>query len=143
MEKSRSHTNLFPCFMSRLSPEERAQVAAQLDELTDTYSQLCDSSSQQLQQLEQQLAKEEERKVESTEGLITNWKGKVLRAEGTDAHRDTGLSRSNLLLWHTHPLLIDSCPNHITVILICYFAALMWHLCLCICIKTIGAIPAS
>uniref|UniRef100_A0A667ZAL9 Microtubule actin crosslinking factor 1 n=1 Tax=Myripristis murdjan TaxID=586833 RepID=A0A667ZAL9_9TELE len=48
---------------SKLSPEERAQVAAQLDELTDTYSQLCDSSSQQLQQLEQQLAKEEERKV--------------------------------------------------------------------------------
>ncbi|XP_029919029.1 microtubule-actin cross-linking factor 1 isoform X3 [Myripristis murdjan] len=47
---------------SKLSPEERAQVAAQLDELTDTYSQLCDSSSQQLQQLEQQLAKEEERK---------------------------------------------------------------------------------
>ncbi|KAM6973819.1 microtubule-actin cross-linking factor 1 [Tautogolabrus adspersus] len=48
---------------SKLSPEERAQVEAQLDELTDTYNQLCDSSTQQLQQLEQQLAKEEERKV--------------------------------------------------------------------------------
>nr|XP_033493655.1 microtubule-actin cross-linking factor 1 isoform X18 [Epinephelus lanceolatus] len=48
---------------SKLSPEERAQVEAQLDELTATYNQLCDSSTQQLQQLEQQLAKEEERKV--------------------------------------------------------------------------------
>nr|XP_033493657.1 microtubule-actin cross-linking factor 1, isoforms 1/2/3/5 isoform X20 [Epinephelus lanceolatus] len=47
---------------SKLSPEERAQVEAQLDELTATYNQLCDSSTQQLQQLEQQLAKEEERK---------------------------------------------------------------------------------
>ncbi|XP_049458909.1 microtubule-actin cross-linking factor 1 isoform X15 [Epinephelus fuscoguttatus] len=48
---------------SKLSPEERAQVEAQLDELTATYNQLCDSSTQQLQQLEQQLAKEEERKM--------------------------------------------------------------------------------
>ncbi|GLD59413.1 microtubule-actin cross-linking factor 1 [Lates japonicus] len=48
---------------SKLSPEERAQVEAQLDELTSTYNQMCDSSTQQLQQLEQQLAKEEERKV--------------------------------------------------------------------------------
>ncbi|XP_041867704.1 microtubule-actin cross-linking factor 1 isoform X2 [Melanotaenia boesemani] len=48
---------------SKLSPEERAQVEAQLDELTATYNQLLDSSTQQLQQLEQQLAKEEERKV--------------------------------------------------------------------------------
>ncbi|XP_028278050.1 microtubule-actin cross-linking factor 1 isoform X18 [Parambassis ranga] len=48
---------------SKLSPEERAHVEAQLDELTSTYNQLCDSSTQQLQQLEQQLAKEEERKV--------------------------------------------------------------------------------
>ncbi|XP_039977308.1 microtubule-actin cross-linking factor 1 isoform X6 [Xiphias gladius] len=48
---------------SMLSPEERAHVEAQLDELTSTYNQMCDSSSQQLQQLEQQLAKEEERKV--------------------------------------------------------------------------------
>ncbi|XP_054873555.1 microtubule-actin cross-linking factor 1 isoform X8 [Amphiprion ocellaris] len=47
---------------SKLSPEERANVEAQLDELTTTYNQLCDSSTQQLQQLEQQLAKEEERK---------------------------------------------------------------------------------
>lgn len=47
----------------RLSPEERAQVEAQLDELKATYTQLCDSSNQQLQQLQQQLAKEEERKV--------------------------------------------------------------------------------
>ncbi|XP_074542218.1 microtubule-actin cross-linking factor 1, isoforms 1/2/3/4 [Halichoeres trimaculatus] len=47
---------------SKLSPEERANVEAQLDELTATYNQLCDSSTQQLQQLEQQLAKEEERK---------------------------------------------------------------------------------
>ncbi|XP_060914958.1 microtubule-actin cross-linking factor 1 isoform X1 [Labrus mixtus] len=48
---------------SKLSPEERAHVEAQQDELTATYNQLCDSSTQQLQQLEQQLAKEEERKV--------------------------------------------------------------------------------
>uniref|UniRef100_A0A668VIB6 Microtubule actin crosslinking factor 1 n=1 Tax=Oreochromis aureus TaxID=47969 RepID=A0A668VIB6_OREAU len=48
---------------SKLSPEERAHVEAQLDELKTTYNQLCDSSTQQLQQLEQQLAKEEERKV--------------------------------------------------------------------------------
>ncbi|XP_051247425.1 microtubule-actin cross-linking factor 1 isoform X19 [Dicentrarchus labrax] len=48
---------------SKLSPEERAHVEAQLDELKATYNQLCDSSTQQLQQLEQQLAKEEERKV--------------------------------------------------------------------------------
>ncbi|XP_022599786.1 microtubule-actin cross-linking factor 1-like [Seriola dumerili] len=47
---------------SKLSPEERAHVEAQLDELTSTYNQMCDSSTQQLQQLEQQLAKEEERK---------------------------------------------------------------------------------
>lgn len=52
----------------RLSPEERANVEAQLDELTATYSTLCDSSTQQLQQLEQQLAKEEERKVFWLEG---------------------------------------------------------------------------
>uniref|UniRef100_A0A668VIA6 Microtubule actin crosslinking factor 1 n=1 Tax=Oreochromis aureus TaxID=47969 RepID=A0A668VIA6_OREAU len=49
---------------SKLSPEERAHVEAQLDELKTTYNQLCDSSTQQLQQLEQQLAKEEERKVD-------------------------------------------------------------------------------
>uniref|UniRef100_A0A673B7Q9 Microtubule actin crosslinking factor 1 n=1 Tax=Sphaeramia orbicularis TaxID=375764 RepID=A0A673B7Q9_9TELE len=53
---------LLPCAVFRLSPEERAQVEAQLDELKATYNQLCDSSTQQLQQLEQQLAKEEERK---------------------------------------------------------------------------------
>lgn len=53
--------------MSRLSPEERANVEAQLDELTATYNQLCESSTQQLQQLEQQLAKEEERKVDFLE----------------------------------------------------------------------------
>ncbi|XP_047185982.1 microtubule-actin cross-linking factor 1 isoform X7 [Scophthalmus maximus] len=47
---------------SKLSPEERAQVEAQLDGLTSTYNQMCDSSTQQLQQLEQQLAKAEERK---------------------------------------------------------------------------------
>lgn len=47
---------------SKLSPEERAQVEAQLDGLTATYNQMCASSTQQLQQLEQQLAKEEERK---------------------------------------------------------------------------------
>uniref|UniRef100_A0A8C7WD47 Microtubule-actin cross-linking factor 1-like n=1 Tax=Oncorhynchus mykiss TaxID=8022 RepID=A0A8C7WD47_ONCMY len=49
---------------SKLSPEERAQVTSQLDELTATYSQLCDSSTAQLQQLVQQQAKEEQRKVE-------------------------------------------------------------------------------
>uniref|UniRef100_A0A3B5MDW0 Uncharacterized protein n=1 Tax=Xiphophorus couchianus TaxID=32473 RepID=A0A3B5MDW0_9TELE len=48
---------------SKLSPEERAAVEAQLDDLTATYNQLLDSSTQQLQQLEQQLAREEERKV--------------------------------------------------------------------------------
>ncbi|KAM9419819.1 microtubule-actin cross-linking factor 1-like isoform 33-T33 [Salvelinus alpinus] len=48
---------------SKLSPEERAQVTCQLDELTATYSQLCDSSTAQLQQLVQQQAKEEQRKV--------------------------------------------------------------------------------
>ncbi|XP_047461915.1 microtubule-actin cross-linking factor 1 isoform X24 [Mugil cephalus] len=48
---------------SKLSPEERAQVEAQLNELTATYTQLCHTSTKQLQQLEQQLAKEEERKV--------------------------------------------------------------------------------
>ncbi|XP_052440234.1 microtubule-actin cross-linking factor 1 isoform X18 [Carassius gibelio] len=48
---------------SKLSPEERAQVVSQLDELTATYTQLCDSSAAQLQQLEEQLAKEEKRKV--------------------------------------------------------------------------------
>lgn len=50
--------------VSRLSPGERANVEAQLDELTATYNQLCDCSTQQLQQLEQQLAKDEERKVD-------------------------------------------------------------------------------
>uniref|UniRef100_A0A8C7L2F3 Microtubule actin crosslinking factor 1 n=1 Tax=Oncorhynchus kisutch TaxID=8019 RepID=A0A8C7L2F3_ONCKI len=48
---------------SKLSPEERAQVTSQLDELTATYSLLCDSSTAQLQQLVQQQAKEEQRKV--------------------------------------------------------------------------------
>ncbi|XP_036411412.1 microtubule-actin cross-linking factor 1 [Megalops cyprinoides] len=48
---------------SKLSAEERAHVTSQLDELTDTYSQLCQSSAAQLQQLEEQLAREEERKV--------------------------------------------------------------------------------
>ncbi|XP_058233494.1 microtubule-actin cross-linking factor 1 isoform X16 [Hemibagrus wyckioides] len=47
---------------SKLSPEERAQVASQLDELKSTYNQLCDRSAAQLQQLEEQLAKEEKRK---------------------------------------------------------------------------------
>ncbi|XP_036001665.1 microtubule-actin cross-linking factor 1 isoform X5 [Fundulus heteroclitus] len=58
-------TQVFLCSKqaSKLSPEERAQVEAQLDELTSTYNQLRESSTQQLQQLEQQLAKEEERKA--------------------------------------------------------------------------------
>ncbi|TSK31438.1 Microtubule-actin cross-linking factor 1, isoforms 1/2/3/5 [Bagarius yarrelli] len=47
---------------SKLSPEERAQVTAQLDELKSTYGQLCDRSAAQLQHLEEQLAKEEKRK---------------------------------------------------------------------------------
>ncbi|MEQ2305438.1 hypothetical protein AMECASPLE_037825 [Ameca splendens] len=63
-ETSATLTPSVLCFSSRLSPEERAQVEAQLDELTTTYNQLLDSSNQQLQQLEQQLAKEEERKVD-------------------------------------------------------------------------------
>ncbi|KAM9494125.1 microtubule-actin cross-linking factor 1 isoform 10-T10 [Clarias gariepinus] len=48
---------------SKLSPEERAQVTSQLDELKSTYSELCDHSASQLLQLEQQLAKEEKRKA--------------------------------------------------------------------------------
>ncbi|XP_059365704.1 microtubule-actin cross-linking factor 1 isoform X12 [Carassius carassius] len=48
---------------SKLSPEERAQVVSQLDELTATYNQLCDSSAAQLQHLEEQHAKEKKLKV--------------------------------------------------------------------------------
>nr|XP_029503400.1 microtubule-actin cross-linking factor 1, isoforms 1/2/3/5-like isoform X13 [Oncorhynchus nerka] len=55
---------------SKLSPEERAQVTSQLDELTATYSQLCDSSTAQLQQLVQQQAKEEQRKSQSAIGGV-------------------------------------------------------------------------
>ncbi|XP_062386258.1 microtubule-actin cross-linking factor 1 isoform X4 [Sardina pilchardus] len=55
---------------SMLSPEERAQVNAQLEELTSTYSQLCDSSAQQVQQLEQTLAKEEQRKGQAAVGGV-------------------------------------------------------------------------
>ncbi|KAF4073878.1 hypothetical protein AMELA_G00248250 [Ameiurus melas] len=51
---------------SKLSPEERAQVTSQLDELKSTYSQMCDRSAAQLQQLEEQLAKEEKRKGHET-----------------------------------------------------------------------------
>ncbi|XP_028819126.1 microtubule-actin cross-linking factor 1 isoform X17 [Denticeps clupeoides] len=47
----------------KLSPDERAQVTAQLEELTSTYTQLCDSSAAQMQQLEEQMAKEEEHKL--------------------------------------------------------------------------------
>ncbi|CAN9504242.1 unnamed protein product [Ophioblennius macclurei] len=47
----------------KLSAEERAQVEAQLDELTEAYDKMCNSATQQLQQLEQQLAKEEEQKA--------------------------------------------------------------------------------
>ncbi|KAM6959202.1 microtubule-actin cross-linking factor 1 [Aplochiton taeniatus] len=50
---------------SKLSPEERAQVTSQLDQLKATYGELRDSSTQQVQQLEQQLAKEEERKSQT------------------------------------------------------------------------------
>lgn len=62
-----AHTHSDHGCLLRLSPEERAHVTSQLDELTDTYNQLCQSSSAQLQQLEEQLAREEERKVESWE----------------------------------------------------------------------------
>eukprot|EP00063_Salmo_salar_P058160 XP_014032995.1 PREDICTED: microtubule-actin cross-linking factor 1-like isoform X24 [Salmo salar] len=55
---------------SKLSPEERAQVTSQMDELTATYSQLCDSSTAQLQQLVQQQAKEEQRKSQSAIGGV-------------------------------------------------------------------------
>ncbi|XP_062342611.1 microtubule-actin cross-linking factor 1 isoform X3 [Osmerus eperlanus] len=48
---------------SKLSPDERARVKTQLEELTAAYGQMCESSSSQLLQLERQLAKEEERKV--------------------------------------------------------------------------------
>ncbi|XP_066573304.1 microtubule-actin cross-linking factor 1 isoform X12 [Amia ocellicauda] len=47
---------------SKLSPEARSQVAAQLEALNSTYSLLCERSAQQLQQLEEQRAREEERK---------------------------------------------------------------------------------
>lgn len=66
---------LLPRLLFRLSPEERAHVEAQLDELTATYNELCDSSTQQLQQLEQQLAKEEKRKVFWLEGWAEMEKG--------------------------------------------------------------------
>ncbi|MBN3307540.1 MACF1 factor, partial [Amia calva] len=49
---------------SKLSPEARSQVAAQLEALNSTYSLLCERSAQQLQQLEEQRAREEERKVD-------------------------------------------------------------------------------
>ncbi|XP_076157599.1 microtubule-actin cross-linking factor 1 isoform X8 [Alosa pseudoharengus] len=55
---------------SMLSPEERAQVNAQLEELTSTYNQLCDSSAQQVQQLEETLAKEEQRKGQAAVGGV-------------------------------------------------------------------------
>ncbi|XP_057684745.1 microtubule-actin cross-linking factor 1 isoform X13 [Corythoichthys intestinalis] len=48
---------------AKLSPDERADVEAQLDRLTTTYQNMCEASTQQMQQLEKQLAKEEERKV--------------------------------------------------------------------------------
>ncbi|XP_077362461.1 microtubule-actin cross-linking factor 1 isoform X5 [Festucalex cinctus] len=48
---------------AKLSPDERADVEAQLDQLTSTYRNVCESSTQQMQQLEQQLAREEERKT--------------------------------------------------------------------------------
>lgn len=63
-----TYCNRLPCLFSRLSPEERAHVEAQLDVLMTTYDQLLESSTQQLQQLEQQLAKEEERKVDGLKG---------------------------------------------------------------------------
>ncbi|XP_046874566.1 microtubule-actin cross-linking factor 1 isoform X2 [Hypomesus transpacificus] len=50
---------------SKLSPEERARVKTQLEELTATYGQMCESSSSQLLQLERQLAQEEERKSQA------------------------------------------------------------------------------
>ncbi|XP_054619826.1 microtubule-actin cross-linking factor 1, isoforms 1/2/3/4 isoform X6 [Dunckerocampus dactyliophorus] len=55
---------------SKLSPEERAHVEAQLNQLRSTYKQMCDSSTQQLKQLERQLAKEEERKNDCIAGVI-------------------------------------------------------------------------
>ncbi|XP_051928429.1 microtubule-actin cross-linking factor 1 isoform X19 [Hippocampus zosterae] len=48
---------------AKLSPDERAHVEAQLDQLKSTYHNMCEASMQQMQQLEQQLAREEERKV--------------------------------------------------------------------------------
>ncbi|XP_061903360.1 LOW QUALITY PROTEIN: microtubule-actin cross-linking factor 1 [Entelurus aequoreus] len=58
-----THVFLLSKQASKLCPEERAEVEAQLDQLTSAYKQMCDSSTQQLQQLERQLADEEERKV--------------------------------------------------------------------------------
>uniref|UniRef100_A0A674F4G5 Microtubule actin crosslinking factor 1 n=1 Tax=Salmo trutta TaxID=8032 RepID=A0A674F4G5_SALTR len=56
----RQSVSIIKRLSSRLSPEERAQVTSQMDELTATYSQLCDSSTAQLQQLVQQQAKEDQ-----------------------------------------------------------------------------------
>uniref|UniRef100_A0A3Q3VRT8 Uncharacterized protein n=1 Tax=Mola mola TaxID=94237 RepID=A0A3Q3VRT8_MOLML len=71
---------------NKLSPEERAHVEAQLEELTATYNQLCDSSTQQLQQLEQQLAKEEERKVH----FLEKYAERLILLAGQKARAESG-----------------------------------------------------
>ncbi|KPP70600.1 microtubule-actin cross-linking factor 1-like, partial [Scleropages formosus] len=78
---------------SKLSAEERSHVAAQLDELKDTYSQLCQSSAAQQQQLEEQLAREEQLKVAKGEGLTeggclsAGWEWEVGRSAPTGPGR--------------------------------------------------------
>uniref|UniRef100_A0A8C7KYA2 Microtubule actin crosslinking factor 1 n=1 Tax=Oncorhynchus kisutch TaxID=8019 RepID=A0A8C7KYA2_ONCKI len=84
---------------SKLSPEERAQVTSQLDELTATYSLLCDSSTAQLQQLVQQQAKEEQRKVEWMHGRMEVEQDTKIEARERDdlGHVSVNSKESSLL----------------------------------------------
>lgn len=52
---------MFP--VNRLSPEERAQISTQIQELKATYNQLCEESGNQIQELHTELAREAEQKV--------------------------------------------------------------------------------
>uniref|UniRef100_A0A672I0T9 Microtubule actin crosslinking factor 1 n=1 Tax=Salarias fasciatus TaxID=181472 RepID=A0A672I0T9_SALFA len=106
---------------SKLSPEERAHVEAQLDELTATYNQLCDSSTQQLQQLEQQLAKEEERKVAGLTGnenidLTQSQQRKdTKRAESERVKQNSSLVRQECLEHDQRIVALTSMVRHIEV----------------------------
>uniref|UniRef100_A0A8D0A9A9 Microtubule actin crosslinking factor 1 n=1 Tax=Sander lucioperca TaxID=283035 RepID=A0A8D0A9A9_SANLU len=112
---------------SKLSPEERAHVEAQLGELTATYNQLCDSSTQQLQQLEQQLAKEEERKVNWLEGRAEMERGQslselesaLLLVENTkstdDQNQNSSLMRQECLEHDQQIVALVSMVRHVEV----------------------------